>query len=301
MQKRFIVSLLLLVLIGLVAGCKSTYVYDSITREGKIVPAATLFVETYNGNVSVVPTQSKDIEVEIEKWATGDQKQVISDFLLGDEITTTGVTENGVSKIIASRVHPEQPNPTGITNFGVNLKIKIPTSIVKDVEIVTSNGAVHVEGVTGSVSATSSNAAVDFSRVKGDMVVRTSQGAVGMVDIEGNLDIATSNGTVKVRTAKVLKEVKIATSAGKIDYRSHFDAAGHYSLETSNSPIDFRVPAMSKLSFYVLTNNGTITSELPITDVNPDANILEGNLNEGGAVVNLTTSNGDITIYQDGE
>jgi DUF4097 and DUF4098 domain-containing protein YvlB len=131
------------------------------------------------------------------------------------------------------------------------------------------------------------------------MVVKTSNNSVSMVDVGGNLDIVTSNGGVKVRTTKVLKNVNITTSTGKIDYQSITDATGKYILHTTNNAIEMFLKRDSKLSFYAETSNGIISCDLPVTDTNPDQQILEGNLNAGGAEVNVKTSNGNINIHDD--
>lgn len=293
--------MVLLLFITVLAGCNTTYVYDSRKAEGSVEASSKLVIETFNGKVSVIPSQEKFIRVDIEEWATGSKKDILRTFLYSGEITCTSAAKNGVTTITGSRKHPTQPNPEGITSFGVNFTVKVPVAMIQHVDVSTTNGSVLIDGINGIVTVNASNSSVELVRVKGDMSVTTSVGGILANDVEGVVRLVTSNGAVDVSTAKVITDAKILTSLGPISYHSLTDdLIGSYILETSNGDIDMFVRRSSKLTFRAETSNGAIFSELPITDTNSDANLFEGHLNNGGARVELKTSNADITIRDDG-
>lgn len=297
MQKRWIVGILFLAVIGLLAGCNNSLFRETLTDTGKIPVKTKLYVETFNGDVIVAATQGTGIEVEMEYWASGSNKTVVNDFLKKREMVVTGVTEGDLAKIIASRKNPTEPNPTGLLSYGVNMTVKVPAEIVKNLEVVTSNGIVRIEGVKGTTAVSTSNGQVTVNNAIGNISIANTNGTISIHNIQGNLAVDASNSAVSVTTAKLLQNVLIRTSQGKVSYQSQIDEVnGNYDIETSNDSLEMFLGKSIKASFNAETSNGSIICDLPVTDVNPEPTILEGTLNGGGASIKLKTSNGNIVI-----
>ena len=109
--------------------------------------------------------------------------------------------------------------------------------------------------------------------------VNTSNGAIHVSGMKGALKLTTSNGAIVVRDA----------GASEIHARS------------SNGMIEVGAPRDLNANVSARTSNGQIHSDFEILTHRTGNGVLEGKIGDGGAAIELQTSNGSIYLKSGGE
>jgi DUF4097 and DUF4098 domain-containing protein YvlB len=157
----------------------------------------------------------------------------------------------------------------------VTLLVPTPTPL----ELLTSNGPINVQGISGGVDA------------------RTSNGPVELRGVGGGLAVETSNGPVTVSTTAPVA-LDVHTSNGGITFDGSLQP-GDATLETSNGPVDLLLPPDAAFTIEATTSSSKSTSQFEIEGTTSDTE-LRGTVGapEQAAATRITvrTSNGPITL-----
>ena len=161
--------------------------------------------------------------------------------------------------------------------ISVSYKITVPERV--DLEVGTTNGSVEVEDVEGEAQVSSTNGRIEMAYMKGFLDVSTTNGRIELIDIDGGLDAGTTNGGVEVR------------------YSSRADITDDISIRTTNGGIELRLPEDIDADVNARTTNGHIDTDFPITVRGRyGKKHLSGQINDGGPLIELKTTNGSINI-----
>jgi len=174
---------------------------------------------------------------------------------------------------------------------GVAFDVVIPTEA--RVEVDTSNGAVDIERIDGTILVDTSNGAVDVYDATGALVADTSNGRIEVVDFIGDLELDTSNG--EIRMEDVAGSIDAETSNGGVTYAGH-PGLGAHRIRTSNGSVTVRVPNDAAIAFEASTSSGKIRSSLPLVG-DTDGDDWNAQLNPPtDTTFNVRTSNGSIRL-----
>jgi DUF4097 and DUF4098 domain-containing protein YvlB len=144
----------------------------------------------------------------------------------------------------------------GRRQISVNFKVRVPKGAV--VSVSTLNGGVRVAGVLGAVK------------------VRTTNGEITGEGLGGAVDGGTTNGAIKVQVTAVQPE--------------------GIRLDTTNGPIDLRIPADAKANVSARWTNGSFETSGVRAEGEKERRRYDGKLNGGGPRIELSTTNGGIRI-----
>lgn len=151
----------------------------------------------------------------------------------------------------------------GSSNEGakVSYTVYVPASArLKTIRSV--NGSIKIEGVHGGVEA------------------RTVNGGITATDVDGRLNLSTVNGSIECAAA------------------ARF-AAAPMEFSTVNGGIELSLPASVDLSLKAGTVNGSIKSELDLSNAEyRGRRSLRADLGQGGEALELETVNGSIRILK---
>lgn len=288
---------------------------DIETRSGDIsVTGLTGLVELSTSGGEII---LRDIDGEVDAKTSGGDIEVVNSTKRV-EIRTSGgdlqlediggpliaKTSGGDITLIGSKDRAELQTSGGdIILRNVGGEVQAQTSggdiEVEDtngaVEVHTSGGDIDIVNVGGELDASTSGGDIDGRRINGGVRVSTSGGDIELHDVKGGVDGKTAGGDI---------EVEITLTDFKKDHRVN--------LRTAGGRIALGLPA--KLP-------ATIRAEVEITDRWEDYNIIsdfpltvnedkeererwrgrkyirgEGNINGGGDLIELYTTNGDIEI-----
>ncbi len=264
-----VMAITLLAAAGCTAGPTETR-DDSFSVNG----TATLVVNNDNGWIKV--STGTDDEVRIQATLRGIDRIDYEVSQDGNTITVLAEIEQGWF----------------ISNVGVDITITTPVNT--DVELETSNGAIELNGIEGTGTLRTSNGEIVLENMKGAFEGRTSNGKIEVDTLEGTAFLRTSNGGLDLQ--EVIGEVDAETSNGGISYSGDMIPGGDNRLITSNGNVDVELMGTPSIKLDASTNNGDVTSELPITATTTSDDHLVGTIGDGEADLYIESSNGDVTI-----
>ena len=218
-------------------------------RPVTIAAPSTLDVETSNGSITVTGSSRSDVQIDarVETWANtlDEAKSLAKDVKV--------LTDGG-------RVRADGPNTVNHRGWSVSFRIQAPAR--QNTTASSSNGAVSLTGLNGTL--------------RGD----TSNGSVQGTDLSGDVRLTTSNGSVR-----------IALSG------STWTGAG-LEASTSNGSLHVDIPRDYSAHLSARTGNGSLNIDRPITVTGRIGHDIETDLGKGGPALRLRTSNGSMTIRE---
>lgn len=273
------------------------------TTSAKLASGGRLIVEGFNGSIEIVGWDREEVSVDATKYASRE------DVMKAIQVEVA--SDPGMVRIRARR--PLERN----CNCGVSFKLRAPRKVAVE-DAVTSNGSVGLESVEGSARLTTSNGAIRIWDVAGSLTARTSNGSVELDKYRGEAQLKTSNGRIKA--AGVRGSVNAETSNGSVDIDVLETGPGQPIMArssngsitlslgkwannevhavTSNSSINLRLPPETQAELKAVTSNGHITTDYEITTREMSKTRLAGRLGGGGALIDLATSNGSIRLMR---
>jgi DUF4097 and DUF4098 domain-containing protein YvlB len=257
------------------------------TVELPLEAPVTLSVDTSNGGVTVQGVEGiQSVSVTITLRSKGGTLEEAQDRV--DRIVYH-VEQAG--NRISARYRASEQEADVRRYSGVDFDVLVP--VETRVEVDTSNGAVSVEAIDGSIRLDTSNGAIDVYDSAGSLNADTSNGRIEVVRFVGDLRLDTSNGEVWIE--EVVGSVDAETSNGSVQYIGTPTTVSNR-LRTSNGSITVRVPIDASIAFVAGTSSGRIRSTLPLVgDTQGDEWSAELNP-PTDTMLTLRTSNGTIRI-----
>lgn len=276
---------------------------EDFSSTHKLASGGRVVLESFNGPVEVMGWDKDEVEVSGAKSASREE------VLKAIHVDVTA--DAGMVRIRARR--PDERH----CNCGVRFTLKVPKKVILE-DISTSNGSLRLESIQGSARMRSSNGAVRVWGVDGDIDIQTSNGSVDVDKFTGAADLKTSNGRIKAsgiegafsaRTSNGSIDAGIdALDTGKPLVLSSSNGSINVSLarwnnneiraSTSNSSINLRLPAGVAAELKAVTSNGNITSDFELVASQRSKTRVSGRIGGGGALLDLSTSNGNIRLLK---
>jgi len=261
---------------------------QTLTEDMPFRPGGSLRVTTSNGPITVSSWDEPHLRVTALKRmmtrrvsinilgfqfrsgrAFGSEEEAEQYFSKLD-VDVTG-DENNVE------VRTRFPSRKRKVSVSVSYEIQVPREA--ELVLATSNGAVFVENIDGTVKLKSSNGKLECENVTGSVEATTSNGKVSLTGISGSIDAHTSNGSIKIVHTDPLDDSDIIA------------------CKTSNGSIKLELHKDSSFNLEAHTSNGRIATEFPIKMKGElSRQHVSGTVGNGGPSVRLTTSNGSISI-----
>jgi DUF4097 and DUF4098 domain-containing protein YvlB len=189
----------------------------------------------------------------------------------------------------------------------------------QEMELSTQFGGVTFEnGSAGSLKIVTQSGAVELTSidVRGALVVedffgninlekvrarsydaRTDSGSITMDGVGGPVKANSGFGNITLKNAENAT-LDLDTQSGAVDFEGSL-GEGPHTIHSSFGEIRLSIPADSALDVDLLTNFGTIKSDIPITVTlsgETDRNRQTGTMNDGGAQLKVEAGSGGISI-----
>jgi hypothetical protein len=284
---------------------------------------AQLAISSSDGNIDVVPSEGNDIEVFY--IVKRDNRLLKIDRKALEEELTLEVSHEANSLKITVKYPDDYFRGFSRNRMNVNFEIHTPTQTVCSLH--TSDGNISLAGLKGNQELKTSDGNIRITNAAGNVTGRSSDGDVNVDDIKGSVETHTSDGNIDI--SNIVGDVLASTSDGNITISR---AEGNTSLKTSDGHITFKELTGSfsgvtsdgniKGSFIQLkkeltarTGDGNIDITIPDRmgldlDIKgeslhvplnsfsgrSDEDVIKGKANGGGIPVNLSTSDGSVTL-----
>ena len=261
-----------------------------------------LSVEGFNGSVEVSVWDQETVDISGTKYARSQE----------DTHDLKIEVDHNADSVSVRAVRPSLRRG----NYGARFAIKVPRGVVLE-RVTTSNGAIRASDGAGPARLKTSNGHVEVRRLKGSLNAETSNGPVELQDIDGAVDVRTSNGHVRaegIRGAldattsnsnihatleKVDGAVRVQSSNGGIDLSLPPNTQSAVRAHTSNSGITLHLPGEVNARLSAGTSNASISSDFEMRMRGEiSKHHIEGAIGNGGPLIDLSTSNGQIRIVR---
>lgn len=147
------------------------------------------------------------------------------------------------------------------------------SEVTGSVESTTSDGDIRLTDINGSVRTTTSDGNIELANVKGDHSAHTSDGDIYFRDLSGSLEAVASDGNIRGNFVVLKDRLRAKTSDGNIE---------------------ITVPDRLGMNLYV--KGESLNVPLNNFSGRSSKDIIDGTTNGGGVDVNLSTSDGRVTL-----
>jgi hypothetical protein len=265
MKKQLLMLTIMIIAFGILSGCLKSkeYVIDYYDNEYNININSSLHVSTFNGRIDITTWEGNNIILNVTKTSEYGQ----------DELDLVEINVENISdkiEIVANYLGVLSSRPS------VNMILKIPHDIFID-NVLTSNGDISISQTKGNISAISTNGKIHIENVEGYVLAKTSNGGIEIKETSGIRDLSTSNAKISVEVNDIKDDITISTSNGAVDLYL-------------NSLLDINVD--------MTTSNGEISiNDVLLNIISSSKNHINGNLGDGGYLLVVHTSNGDVNLF----
>lgn len=189
--------------------------------------------------------------------------------------------------------------------------ISIGTAAGEEIAIQTSDGDIVADRLEGSsVSVKTSDGDLALGNVAGDLRIQTSDGDILIDSMDGELDAKTSDGDLIIGEI-ISSSAEARTSDGEIKVR---EATGSLTLRTSDGDVELGLIDPENINVTISSGDVLLSmpQDLPATlniraqnvRMNSFSNFsgdlddsrVDGDLNGGGALIQVHTSDGDVVL-----
>lgn len=203
------------------------------------------------------------------------------------------------------------------------IMIEVPTSVRLRIDAVSgpvtvTNAPDHLEidAVDGPVQITGGQGEIIVSAT-GEISVTDFRGThLGIDGLAGSITVRGASGSIEIENVNgpillehiTSRDVQVSSVNGQVRWRSDFDPAGRYVIDSHNGGIELWVPASLNAKLRIETFNGGFSSELParVTGDDRDRSSLPterditATYGRGQASIDITTFNGGVQVRKFG-
>lgn len=292
-----------------------------------VTPGAKLIVDVDFGTIDIGRGEDNQIAVSAYRKIEGPSEAQEKEYL---SFAPLKMTREGNTVIVRARRehHGRSWNWSGQITTHARYAIRAPGEL--SAELATGGGEITATELSGSCKAETSGGNLKFIRTRGPLTasssgghialeacdgaltVNTSGGKIDSLAGSGSLNASTAGGSIAVRNFNGDTKVETSggtlnlenirgkligeTSGGSISATIATPLSGDVRLETSAGRIEVAVPPDAGLDLNAETNEGCVTSELPVVTKRAGRDGLQGTINGGGKALVLRTGAGNILI-----
>lgn len=261
--------------------------------------------------------------VEVKGWNKGEVR--IEALKISKASTVEKAKENAkIVKIDVEKVgntlrikteYPDDLSRRERRSISVSVKYNLMIPAGASAEVNNVSGSVTLEEIGGAVKAHVVSGRLEVSKaskgvdcetvsgslkvqdIKGNVYLKTVSGGITAERIRGSIKANVTSGGINLIDVSEANEVDAKVLSGTITYKGSINRDGRYTLKSHSGSIKMILPSNSGFDLTAKTFSGRINSDFDITVSGKiGKRELTGKVNDGGAVVKLSTFSGSITL-----
>ncbi len=198
-------------------------------------------------------------------------------------------------------------------NVSVNYSLMIPakasvkiSSVSGSVDLENIGGSAKVKAVSGDVTVKKAAKGVDCDAVSGNIVVqdvtgnaylKAISGTINAEGIKGSIKATVVSGRIELVEVSAADNIEASAVSGTIVYEGKISRGGRYTLNSHSGSVEMVIPSDSAFEFEAATFSGSIHSDFEVkVSGKISRRKISGVVNNGGAVVKLTTFSGNVYL-----
>ncbi|MCK4967110.1 DUF4097 family beta strand repeat protein [bacterium] len=293
-KSRYILLLLLITLIAFnySLGFAETAEKD-FNKTISFIEGGTIDIGSVNGSITIDSWDKKDVDIKAKLKVKGEYAdEIIDEVKIKTEIEGSTLSigvdypdfdDVSFWDIIRGRRKPR---------ISVSFRFKVPR--ISNIDAHSTNGGIKINDIEGSVLSRSTNGSIEANKIVGDTELKTTNGRISTFDIIGNVKAKTTNGSINLDNNT--GSVEARTTNGSISAEI-LKLEKDVICRTTNGSVNVKIHKDINADFVGKTTNGKIYTDFPILIQGEiSKNRIEGKINDGGRLINLRTTNGNIRL-----
>ena len=223
------------------------------------------------------------------------------------------------AQVVGDLILEQQHGNADINNVGGKAEVNHQhgnlelISVGNDVQLRHRHGNVVLETIGGSVEANKEHGSLRLNDVQAHLTIKSKHSNIDASDIRGNAHIEARHGRIEIEgvggdlfasdehgnvsVGGISGAVTVRNAHGNINVTADEPIARDYTLSTRHANITIDLPKDSRVDIHANTSHGNISSAVPLEQIKSrnDAT-ASGQLNGGGAKIELSNNFGNITI-----
>ena len=295
-KNKYILLILLITLIS----CNYSSVFAETAEKDfnktiAFIEGGKIDIGSVNGSITIDSWDKNDVDIKAKIKVKSDYAdEIIDEVKIKTEIEGSTLSINidypefdDVSfwDVIKGRRKPQ---------ISVSFWLKVPR--ISNIDAHSTNGSVQINNIEGSLLLRSTNGQVEANKIIGETQLRTTNGRISTSDITGNVNAKTTNGSINLD--KITGSAEAKTTNGSISAEI-LKLEKDVICRTTNGSVNVKIHKDINADFTGKTTNGKIYTDFPIlVQGEISKNRIEGKINDGGRLINLKTTNGNIKLLE---
>jgi hypothetical protein len=211
---------------GVSVGVSAGRAEDEWTRSYELAPSGQLEIVSFNGPVELRPSAGSHVDVRIVREARGASDEAAREALERVEI----VEEAGPSRVsIHVRPAEDGAGDRRARRQGQTIRVEAQVPAGLMLSVSTQNGPVHVENVTGQLTAATSNGPLRVTGLSGGVSAAVVNGAVELdfASLDAPSELTVVNGAIRIALPSDVRTTLSGTiTNGRLILDDSFTLAG---------------------------------------------------------------------------
>jgi DUF4097 and DUF4098 domain-containing protein YvlB len=259
---------------------------DDWSKTYKIANRANLHVTTDDGNVNIISSDQKQIDVHVT--TTGNYKIDPNDVKIDE-------SQSGDNVEVNVRLPRMGFHFFGGRHGGVRVDVKVPREL--DIDVHTGDGNVDMQPLAGRVRIDTGDGNVSADGVHGTVHMHSGDGHIEGTNLDGSLDVDTGDGRINVRGRFDTLNLKTGDGSIEAEAASGSKIASSWTLHSGDGHINLRLSGDFSANLDAHTGDGHITLDIPISVTGSlSHSSIHGKINGGGGSLSISSGDGSIHL-----
>ncbi|MDH5706681.1 MAG: DUF4097 domain-containing protein [Candidatus Aminicenantes bacterium] len=278
----------------------------SLAKDGEVT------IENVSGSVEVKTWDKGEVKIDATKVSSASTLSRAKENAAKVEII---VEKEGNTLNIGTEYPERRERHWGEDSLNVSVSYMVMIPAKAAVKVYVTSGNVDLEGIGGMTKVKTTSGRVELRKASQDVDLDVVSGRIDVQDVTGNTYLHTISGNITaegikgsikatvvsgdidLRDVSEADTVEAKITSGSVSYEGEIRSGGRYTLTSHSGSVEMIVPAGSKFEFEAKTFSGRIYTDFEVkVSGEISKRKLSGVVNDGGAVVELTTFSGSINL-----
>ncbi|HKV35216.1 MAG TPA: hypothetical protein VJP89_12855 [Pyrinomonadaceae bacterium] len=259
-----------------------------VQKTFSVAGGGTLFLDAAIGTVDVRTATPGMVAVKVIPLLKTDEVEKRQRLLVNLQVHITQ-QQNDVR--VTAKFQHETPDDER-RQVRLHFEISVPQDYNLDLNTV---GRVRTGDLRGNVKVETAGGEINLGNISGALTVDSSGGSLTADSVGGPIKVVTSGGSVSLK--EVLDSVQAETGGGAFTAYLLQQQVSDSSVLTSGGNIEIRLAQDVGVDLYAVATSGRIlTDDRTLTEPHAKQNVLQANINGGGAKLILRAAAGSIYL-----
>ena len=306
-MKRSLVIFILFVQIFALPAFASAEYRDTVEKSFDVTSGGTLTITSEFGAVEIKTHSSNTVDIEIErklKASESKAKRILDDFDItfdkkGDDVFVNidwNHTEKHCNVNLCQTIEvmvPESYN-LDLNTFAGGIEV---SDLDGYVNAKTVGGGISLDTISGPVDCNAVGGCVTVDNAGDDVKIETAGGAITLSRINGAIMANAAGGKITIEKAN--DYINATVAGGSIQATLARQTDNECRLSSTGGGITLNIAHDMNATIDAHTTIGCISTDLPLSvSSNIVSKRLKGELNDGGPLVHLRSTAGNIRINE---